>query len=230
MCWTVESTWFPLPSLASVLLAGLGLHHAPHPMLSTLGPHWHCAPICHRALAHATAPVWNVLHSPYSTSLASQVLLFLHVTAHFLREVPEILMSEINSSVMYFEDTEYFPLVSTCHSWSFMFSCMVLCVDCFLGYGIVIWGRWYASVHFFPFKVLCLIDVRKKIYIVVTCPFVSISAYSRPKIDKTVNPPFISHMNKEVPWSGSGHRDRNFGSSMQITEIWEIVCSYVSCH
>ena len=42
---------FPLPSLASVLLAGLNLRHAPHPMLSTLELHWHCAPICHRALA-----------------------------------------------------------------------------------------------------------------------------------------------------------------------------------
>lgn len=141
---------FPLPSLASVLLAGLSLRHAPHPMLFTLELHWHCAPICHRALAHAIAPVWNVLHSPHSTSLPSQVLFFLHIAAHFRREVPEIFMSEISPPLCILRTLNTSPLC-TCHIRSFMFSCMVLCVNCFLACGIFIWGRWYASVHVFSF-------------------------------------------------------------------------------
>lgn len=57
-----------------------------HPLLSILEPHWHHASSCHRALAHAAASVWSVLHKPCHISLTSQLLLFLQIAAHFLGE------------------------------------------------------------------------------------------------------------------------------------------------
>lgn len=61
--------------------------HPPHPTPHLHSwRHWHCARSCHRALAHAADSIWNVLHSPLSTSLPSQLSLFLHTSAPCLRD------------------------------------------------------------------------------------------------------------------------------------------------